>query len=189
MRRMIGLTGALVAAAVVSTGCMMPNVSSGIMGGMDSNRLPAAHAVRVEARAPGVSVTLEFPPVRAGDEGMFKVDVREPGGHAISSAIVMLQVRRTEEDTGTTLRATQSSPGMGLYHVTHRFATAGHYTATAEVTFDPRDPSNVVSVTARQDVMPAMDAFGHRSSVVPLALLTGAVMVGMMVIFGASRAF
>ena len=155
-------------------------MGSGMMGGMDSPRPAASKAALAEAQASGVHVTLEFPPVMAGDEGTFKVGVRDTSGMPISSALVTLRVRRVGEDTAVTLRAAQSSPGAALYEVTHRFTAAGSYAATAEVAIDARDPARLVSVTARQEVSPMPHASGRRASAVPIAIVSGAVMAGMV---------
>lgn len=180
MPRHIVLVGAL-AGALLSSGCMMAGgMGSGMMGGLDSPRPPAANAVVAEARTSDVHVTLEFPPVVAGNEGTFTVGVRDASGRPISSALVTLRVRRVDEDTGVTLQAAQSSPGSALYEATHRFSAAGSYAATAEVAIDARNPGHVVSVTARQDIIAAHSPSGGGSRAVPAAIVGGVVMAGMV---------
>lgn len=175
------VTCVLIASAPVLSSCMM----TGGMGGM--TRTGPATAVSTssvigEARTASARVTLEFPAVTVGQDATLVVRVVDAAGAPISGVRVAVLLRHGGGDT-TALAVTAAQSALGVYEAAHRFPTAGVHTATAEVLIDQGNPSSVVSVAVRQEVLSgAMDGPGRRSSFLPIALLGTAAMAAMMVL-------
>jgi nitrogen fixation protein FixH len=135
-----------------------------------------------EARTASARVTLEFPAVTVGQDATLLVRVLDATGAPISGVRVAVLLRHDGADT-TAVAVTAAESAPGVYEAAHRFPTAGVHTATAEVLTDQGNPSSVVSVAVRQEVLSgAMDGPSRRSRLLPIALLGTAAMAAMMVL-------
>jgi len=184
-------------------GCLAHPLMRGCGGGMghvdhagDANHgeHAASAALVKEVQRDDLTVTLEVPPLRAGEAAFLTVRVHDSQtGEPQSGALVLVVVRALEpparEDAegaspATAVPRQSEGGGRGVYQLTHRFEEAGRYEILAKVQAgDEGLDRPPVVVVVEQHVAPESPGAGRfKTPMLVLGSIGMALMMGFMLL-------